>query len=229
MLPHAIVFDFDGVLVNSEPLHLRALQRVLADCGVELSDEAYYDRFLGFNDEDAIGAIGAQYGQAFAPAKVVELVTRKASLLPALLGGPDLWFPGAAERVREFAGHVPVAIASGAKRHEIELVLEAANLRDHFAVIVASLETARSKPAPDPYARAIELLQQRGLVPEGPQAAGRCVAIEDSRWGIESAVSAGLKCVAVATSYDRAELAAADLVVDGLDQLTLADLRRVVG
>lgn len=229
MLPHAIVFDFDGVLVNSEPLHFRALQQVLAERGVDLSDEAYYARFLGCNDEDALEAIGEASDRRFDPGQVAELVARKAALLTARLRSPDLWFPGAADRVRELAGQVPVAIASGAKRHEIELALDATDLRGFFPVIVASLETPRSKPAPDPYARAVELLQRRGLVPAGPNAAARCVAVEDSRWGIESARAAGLKCVAVASSYARAELAFADLVVDRIGELTLARLQRVVG
>jgi len=227
MLPHAIVFDFDGVLIDSEPLHLRALQQVLAGHGIRLSAEDYYDRFLGYNDEDALRAIGAGYGLPFDEAEILDLANRKAALLPVLLSAPDLLFPGSADRVREFAKHRPVAIASGAKRHEIELVLSAAGLREHFPVIVASLETARSKPAPDPYARAVELLQMKGLVPASPGAAAGCVAIEDSLCGIESARAAGLKCVAVASSYDRIDLAMADLVVERLDDLTLSDLARL--
>ena len=229
MLPHAIVFDFDGVLINSEPLHMRAMQQVLADRGVRLTDEAYYARYLGYNDEDAIGAIGAEYGQGFDEAEILELAARKAALLPSLLSAPGLWFGGAAECVRDLARHVPLAIASGSKRHEIELTLRAAGLRELFAVIVASLETARSKPAPDPYSRAVELLQQHGLVPAGTGSVARCVAIEDSQWGIESARAAGLRCVAVASSYGRDELTAADLVVDRIGDVTVSALERLVG
>jgi beta-phosphoglucomutase len=113
---------------------------------------------------------------------------------------------------REF----PLGIASGALRHEIEMILKRAHLDRHINFIVASGDTPNSKPAPDPYARAAAL---HGVAP------GDCVAIEDSRWGIESAKTAGLKCVGITTTYPAQELASADRVVASLDEFT-ADLIR---
>jgi beta-phosphoglucomutase-like phosphatase (HAD superfamily) len=137
-------------------------------------------------------------------------------------------FPGVADRVRPFAASVPLAIASGALPHEIELILGAAGLRDAFQVVVGAGDTPLSKPAPDPYMRAVQLLQDRGLVPRDADAATRCVAIEDSKWGIQSAKRAGLTCVGVTTSYDASELTDADLVTDSVARLSLVILRGLV-
>jgi beta-phosphoglucomutase-like phosphatase (HAD superfamily) len=123
---------------------------------------------------------------------------------------------------------VPLAIASGAKREEIDLVLRTHGLRHAFEVIVAAGETPRSKPAPDPYVRAVERLREVGALPEGGDGTSRCVAIEDSRWGLVSARHAGLRCVGITTSYTAAELDVADLVVDRLEEVTLERLNELV-
>jgi len=224
----AVVLDFDGVIADSEPLHLRAFQEVLEERGLRLSAEDYYTHFLGFNDEDAVAAIAAAAGRSFSDAEVAALVAEKAARMTALLASPEVLFPGAEAAVRALARELPLAIASGARRDEIERVLAARNLTGCFAAIVASGETPRSKPAPDPYVRALELLRARGLLPAGPDAARRSVAVEDSRWGIESARGAGLRCIAVTTSYPPAALAGADVVVEDLARVSLELLRDVV-
>jgi len=224
----AVVLDFDGVIADSEPLHLRAFQEVLEERGLRLSAEDYYTHFLGFNDEDAVAAIAAAAGRSFSGAEVAALVAEKAARMTALLASPEVLFPGAEAAVRALARELPLAIASGARRDEIERVLAARNLTGCFAAIVASGETPRSKPAPDPYVRALELLRARGLLPAGPDAARRSVAVEDSRWGIESARGAGLRCIAVTTSYPPAALAGADVVVEDLARVSLELLRDVV-
>lgn len=225
-LPAAIVLDFDGVVADSEPLHLRAFQEALADVGVRLSAADYYARYLGFDDFGVVRAIDADCRLDWSEREVRELVERKASLLPALLRSPDVLLPGVAERVREYASAVPLAIASGARRDEIELVLDATGLAAHVTLVVAAGETPRGKPAPDPYAAAIDQLRTRGLV--GDRAQARSVAVEDSGWGIASAKAAGLRCVAVTTSYEAASLGAADLVVAGLHELPLERLSALV-
>ena len=107
----------------------------------------------------------------------------------------------------------PLGIASGALRHEIESVLDRNGLRDLFQFVVASGDTPSSKPAPDPYLRAAALHRQT------PAA---CLAIEDSRWGIQSARSAGMTCIGITQTYPRAELSDADAIIDSLDELTPA-------
>jgi beta-phosphoglucomutase len=225
---HAIVFDFDGVLADSEPLHFEVYRRVLADIGIMLSADAYYARYLGFDDVGGFRAVLQDHGRQADEEAVDALVRTKADMFPAMVDGQNVLFPGVADRVRRFAAEVPLAIASGALPHEIELILNGAGLRDAFHVVVGAGDTPQSKPAPDPYVRAVSLLQERGLVPRGAGAPAHCVAIEDSKWGILSAKSAGLACVAVTTSYPAAELGDADLIVDRVDGLSLETLRTLV-
>jgi len=224
--PAAIVLDFDGVVANSEPLHLRAFQQVLSEQGVTLGASEYYARYLGFDDLGVVCAIAADRRLDWSARQVRDLIERKAALLPDLLRDPGVLLPGVADRMREYAAVVPLAIASGARREEIELVLDATGLAPHVTLVVAAGETPQGKPAPDPYVRAIDDLRARGLV--GDRAHGRSVAVEDSHWGIASAKAAGLYCVAVTTSYPAAELGDADLVVAGLHELPLGRLGALV-
>ncbi len=220
----AVIFDFDGVLANSEPLHFRAWRDTLAELDVTLSSADYYDRYLGYDDVEMIENLARDRGLGFDHKRQATLVAEKGERFIELQQGEGVLFPGAADLVRACAAHVPLAIASGALRHEIEDILAHHRLLPHFRAIVASGDTARSKPAPDPYRRAFELLQPfaAGLVPS------QCVAIEDSRWGLQSARGVGLRCVAVASSYPAAELAAdADLVVGCIADLRMEQLREV--
>lgn len=216
-----IVLDFDGVIVNSEPLHLRAYQAVLAEAGVSLSAREYYERYVGLDDVAVFGALARDRGLDGGAAHVDALVARKSSRVQALLAERAPLFPGAADRIREFAVAVPVAIASGALRREITQVLEAAGLDHLIRVIVAAGDTARGKPAPDPYTAAVQRLGDAAGVALDP---GRVVAVEDTRAGLESARTAGLRTVAVTTTYPAEALAEADLVVPDLGTLTLSRL-----
>ena len=220
----AIVFDFDGVIANSEPLHLRAFQRVLAEEGVALSSGDYYSRYLGYDDAGMFRAVARDRGIDMSGDEVAALVERKSAALQRMLNGHAVLFPGAREFVREAAAAVPIAIASGALRREIDEVIEAAGMIGLFQAIVASGDTLESKPSPAPYRLAFERLKQstgRDLEPS------RCVAIEDSRWGLESAHGAGLRLVGVMHTYDAGELAGAELVVSDLKALTLPELDRL--
>jgi beta-phosphoglucomutase len=225
----AIVFDFDGVLADSEPLHFEVFRQVLAEIGITLTPETYLDKYLGYDDVGAFHAVLRDEGRPHDHEAIAGLVAAKADRFPKLVEGRDVLFPGAAEAVRRFAAELPLAIASGALPQEIELILVGAGLRDAFQIVVGAGETPRSKPAPDPYARAVELLQQRGLIAAGPNPAAHCVAIEDSHWGIESAKAAGLKCIAVTTSYKAEELSdVADLIVPNVAALSLPQIAALV-
>ena len=208
----AIVFDFDGVLANSEPLHLRAYQDVLAEEQIALSEADYYSRYLGYDDVGVFQMIGTEHGARWQTQDIGDLVARKAQRMEALERDRSVLFPGAADAVRRAASMMPIAIASGALGDEIRRVLDRERLSDCFTAIVAAEDTPRSKPAPDPYVLAVALL--RAAV-GGDLDARDCVAIEDSRWGLESARAAGLRTVAVAQTY-QAELLAADLVLPAI-------------
>jgi len=207
----AVVFDFDGVLANSEPLHLLAYQEVFASLGVELSREEYYADYLGFDDHGVFRTLAGSKGWAVDEARILALIEEKCRVFDALIASTDVLYEEAAGCVRRLSGEFPLGIASGAFRHEIETILQRAGLDRHFGFIVASGDTAASKPSPDPYIRAAQL---HGVAPSA------CVAIEDSRWGIESARAAGLKCVGITTTYPAAELWNADRVIDALHQFS---------
>ncbi|MPY88358.1 MAG: HAD-IA family hydrolase [Luteitalea sp.] len=223
----AVIFDFDGVLANSEPLHLRVFQQVLATVGVTLSDEEYYAGYLGYSDQDALRVLARDRGLAFDEATIERLATAKTRRFRDVARDESVLFPNSAACVEQIAAAVPVAIASGALRDEIELMLEPTGLRKLFSVIVAADDTPRSKPAPDPYERAFTLLQNTGRL-EPTARPAHVVAIEDSPWGIQSARDAGLRTIGVTTSYDADRLSEAELVLPSLSAVTLPILASVV-
>lgn len=221
-----VIFDFDGVLADSEPRHLRAFQAALAPRGVQLATTEYYSRYLGFNDEGVFRAVALDQGWTLNDADLEELIRIKAERLDALVGQGETLFPGAANCVRHLATSVPIAIASGALASEIEAILAATSLRQHFSAIVASGDTPRSKPSPDPYLLAVELLRPFAIA-AGHDPHGCFVAIEDSRWGIESALGAGLRCIGVAQTYPADELGIAHAVVATIGEVELDLIRRL--
>ena len=218
----AIVFDFDGVVADSEMLHLRAYQQVLAGEGVTVSNEEYLDRYLGYDDVGVFKALSKDKGLELDDKRMQQLIDRKSERYESLAAAGDMLFPGAADFIRAAAAAVPIAIASGALTHEIEEVLERAGLSSLFPIIVGADQTQRSKPDPEPYQTAFMRLRSltgRDLQP------WRTVAIEDSKWGLVSARGADLRCVAVTNTYSAAELREdAELVVSGLNTLTLEAL-----
>jgi beta-phosphoglucomutase len=224
---HAIVFDFDGVIADSERLHLRAYQDILAPEGVALTDEDYYARYLGYDDVGVFRTLGRDRGVAIDDRRMAELVARKSARYDELAAAGAMIFPGAADFIRAAAAAVPLAIASGALTHEIEEILDRTGLRRFFPVIVGADQTEHSKPHPDPYATAFAKLRARAgahLLP------WRTVAIEDSKWGLQSARAADLRCVAVTHTYPAAELRAeAELVFAGLHDVTIDALDALVG
>jgi beta-phosphoglucomutase len=221
-----VIFDFDGVLADSEPVHLHVFQTVLDQIGITLTAEDYYAKYLGYSDRDAFIHVLRDRGREIGGAELDSLLETKTGMFPQAIGEHAL-YPGAAACIARVAAAVPVAIASGALRHEIELILDRSDLRDQFPLIVAAGETPRSKPAPDPYARAFQLLRERGKVPTDAVAAD-VVAIEDSEWGLQSARGAGLRTMAVLTSYTRDRLPSAEDVVPTIADVTIERLERLV-
>lgn len=221
----AVVFDFDGVIANSEPLHFRAYRDVLAERGLTLTEAAYYENYLGYDDVGAFRAIAEDNGTSFSEDAIAELVARKAVRLESLEKDGSVLFPGARDAIARMAAAWPVAIASGALKAEILRVLDHEDLRSHFPVIVAAEDTPASKPDPAPYLLAVQLLGQTipGLEPSA------CAAIEDSKWGLVSARRAGLRTVGITHTYPASELTdAADAVIDHLDRFTPALIANLV-
>lgn len=226
MTLQAIVFDFDGVIADSERLHLRAYQDVLTPHGLAPSDDDYYDRYLGYDDRGVLRMLMRDRDVALQDADVEKLIALKGTRYEELAAAGEMLFPGAEGFIRTAAAAVPIAIASGALTHEIEDVLTRTGLRSLFPVIVGADQTEHSKPHPEPYQTAFGRLRAHSGLPLEPW---RSVAIEDSKWGLMSARGADLRLVAVSTTYPAHELRSeAELVCSGLSALTLQQLDELV-
>jgi len=217
----AVVFDFDGVLANSEPLHLRAFQSVLSGRGVALSAQEYYEAYVGLDDETVFRQLARERGLAATDAWVAALTAEKMDVLQRLLQGASPLFPGAAGAVRAMAARVPVAVASGAVRREILQVLDGGGLTEVFTAIVAAGETELSKPAPHPYRRAVELIEVATGDALDP---ARVAAVEDSLQGLASARAAGLRTVALSTTFRPEALQGATMVLPDISAVTFERL-----
>ena len=219
----AIVFDFDGVIADSEPLHYLAFHDVLGQSGITFPEKEYYDRYLGYDDVGVFKMVAADRGLSWTTDRIAGLVQFKAAVIERLEQNTSILFPGAAAVIRRAAAVVPLGIASGALGVEIRRVLDREGLRSYFKAIVAAEDTPVSKPAPDPYRRAVALLSEAVGAPLFPP---ECVAVEDSSWGLQSAKAAGLHTVAVAQTYDGATLEA-DLVISSIDELDVGMMERL--
>ncbi len=221
----AVVFDFDGVIANSEPLHFRAYRDVLVEKGITLTEAAYYELYLGYDDLGAFKAIASDSGTLFTDDGLATLVARKAVRLEELEKSGSVLFPGAREAIVRMAEAFPIAVASGALKAEILRVLDHERLRSHFQFVVSAEDTPASKPDPAPYLLAAEKL--RTAIPD--LQAHQCVAIEDSKWGLVSARAAGMRTVAITQTYPASELVdVSDTVITHLDHFTPALLRSLV-
>ncbi len=216
----ATLFDFNGVLVDDEHVHLEAFRDVLAPLGVALTEADYVARYMGFDDRGAFAAVLADAGQPAAHARIDALVLAKKPAYMARIEGELRVFPGAAELVRRRAGGGVVGVVSGALEHEIRYCLGRMGVLEHVAFIVPAEATQRCKPDPEGY-----VLGRSALAARGADDA-RAVVLEDSLAGVQAAKAAGLRCVAVAHAYDAAALAAAgaDVVAPTLADVTDAML-----
>ena len=218
----AVLFDFDGVLVNSEPLHYRATRDALVAEGIAIDEDEYWRHLLAYDDRGAIRIALERHGIPYDAARIEAAAVRKAEAYDALLSEVP-FFPGARELARSLSRELPVAIASGALRREIEAILEAGGIRDAFTAVVGADDVSRSKPDPEPYLTAMARLAGRapGLQP------AECLVVEDSVPGILAGRAAGMKVLAVTNSYPAAKLTAAHSVVSSLAGLESAGLRRL--
>jgi HAD superfamily hydrolase (TIGR01509 family) len=227
----AVIFDCNGVIADDEPIHFELFRRVLAEEGLELSRDEYYARYLHFDDRTCFEAALRDRGRPFTPEEISARVARKAAYYRVAVADGVRIFPGARELVLSLAKRYPLAVASGARREEIALILERAGLAAHFQAVVASEDVRRAKPDPEPFLLALERLNAARGSRAGRRHSIRpdqCAVIEDSVGGVRGARAAGMRCVAVAHTYDPADLGEADLVVRSLEEITPAALERLL-
>lgn len=218
--PRAVIFDCDGVIADSEPLHLRVFQAVLAPRGITITRAEYVERYLGLDDRGVFTEVLRAHGGTRTADEIAALIAEKARRFRSVLEAEVRIYPGVTAFVRSLAG-VPLAVASGALREEVELILARAGIREAFAVVVAAEDVAAGKPDPEGFLRALAALEGKA----GAIAPDACLVVEDSTAGVEAAHRAGMRCLAVTNSYTAAQLAAAALVVPTLEGMTLERIR----
>jgi HAD superfamily hydrolase (TIGR01509 family) len=211
----ATLLDFDGVLVDSEPVHLAAFNDVLARHGIAITEAEYAKRYLSLDDAGVFRAVLSRGGRTLREDEVRALVTAKAPRFMERFAEGFRPFPGAADLIARRAARAPVGIVSGALEREIDFALTKMGARENVAFIVSAEKTLASKPDPASFLLGLSELRRIGHE-------GGAVAVEDSLGGVTAAKRAGLRCVAVSHSYSRDELllAGADAVVANLAALT---------
>ncbi|MCP9438841.1 MAG: HAD family phosphatase [Nitrospira sp.] len=219
----AVIFDFDGVIADTEPLHFEALRRTLATVGVTLTEPDYYANYLGFDDRGCI--VEALRANRIPVTESIErdLMQEKARAYLASIRDHLVIFPGVREFVQEATSAYPLAIASGALRAEIELVLEQAGIRKAFCHITSAEDVTKSKPDPEPFLHALAGLNHKR--PDAALTPDVCLVIEDSLPGIRAAKSAGMKVLAVTNTHTVQDLGEADTVTSNLHTIKLAELK----
>lgn len=215
----ATLFDFDGVLVDSEPVHLAAFNDVLAPYSIQIGESEYGERYMSLDDAGVFRAILSRGGRTLREEEVRTLVAAKNPRFMARFEEGFRVFSGAVELVKRRADRGPLAIVSGALENEIVFALEKMGVRSKVSFIVSAESSQASKPDPAPYLDAVKELAGRGVAPNA-------VVVEDSPGGVQAAKRAGLRCVAVAHSCPREDLlrVGADVVVADLASLTDAVL-----
>jgi HAD superfamily hydrolase (TIGR01509 family) len=200
-----VIFDLDGVLINSEPLHCLAFQEVLGSYGVTLTDRDYYTHYIVYSDREVLERLLPER-----PVLAAAVEAKERRYWELVEAGVPAFQDGLALLAKTDGWRV--GLATGSIRREAELALRSLGVRDRFDAIVAREDCRNGKPDPEPYLRAAEVLQLQ---------ARHCVAIEDTPGGVRSAKAAGMIAVAVTHSCSRSQLTGADLVVDDLGSVNL--------
>jgi beta-phosphoglucomutase-like phosphatase (HAD superfamily) len=202
----ALLLDYNGVIVDDEPLHCEAFLAVLGEEGIDLDRDAYWAEYLGLDDRACFRKALYADGRPLPPGEVAHLVARKADRYLALVRRSLPMVPGAGVFVREAAKQRRVAVVSGATRREIALGLERSGLAGAVSVIVTSEDVPTSKP--DPAGLRLALARLAAATP----GSWRAAVAEDSLPGLGAARALGAGCLMLTTSHPAAALASADLV-----------------
>lgn len=219
MYPSAVIFDFDGVIVDTEPIHYKVFQEILNPLGLGYSWEEYTTTYMGYDDRDAFKAAFETQRRTLDEATLHNLINKKAQIFEHVVTQGVTPYTGVIQLVRELNEHkIPLAICSGALRSDIIPILEQFSIRDLFSHIVTADDVPQSKPHPASYIQAKRLVLQSFPALEQKQ---NCIyVIEDTPAGIQSAKGAGLTVIAVTNSYTIDKLASADYCITSLSELT---------
>jgi beta-phosphoglucomutase len=225
-LLRALIFDFDGIIVDSEPIIMKLTQEMAAKEGWTVSQEEYYRDYLALDDRSIVEHLYSSHGRSIDPQRCEELVNWKSRVYEKIIENGLPTMPGAVDFVRQAAGNYLLAIASGSVRAEILHLLGKLSLRDHFRIIASADDCERSKPDPEVYLKALAGLKTLPEFKATQLLPSDCLAIEDAPGGIEAAHGAGIKCLGLAHSRSLDKLADADWVFGGFEEVNLDAIAR---
>jgi HAD superfamily hydrolase (TIGR01509 family) len=221
----AVIFDFDGVITDSEILHLRAFNRSLIPFGVEITTKDYYKEYLGFSDFDCYKLLIEKGLLKIDERQIDDIIKEKSKIFEELTKTEGRTIEGVQEFLQMLEqNNIPMAICSGSLLVEIEVMLEESNLRHFFAEIVSAEQVKKGKPHPEGFLLAVQKLNKNY---HPPITANECIVIEDSNWGLQAGKAAGMHTIAVTNSYDAEQLTIAEKIVARLNELTIDDLQQL--
>ncbi len=215
-----VLFDFNGVIADDEPVHQMMLQKVMAEEGIQISDADYQDIYLGFDDRGCFTEAYRRQERVLDADGLADLTRRKSAYYDAYIAENLVLFPNVVACVQALAAQFPLGIVSGALGQEIENICKQAGIWELFGLVIPAEDTEACKPHPEGYLKALALYNLalashgRYMAPE------QCVVIEDSVAGVAAAVAAGMRCIAVTHSYPASALSQADLIVEQVAQIT---------
>ncbi len=224
----AILFDFNGIILNDEPLHFASMRDAVAELGIALSQELYWTRYLPFDDATCLEKICSDQGVQLSEILKQEILALKIAGYERLIESNYPLFPGASGFIRASSARYPLAVASGARREEILSTLRATGLLDHFKVIVGAEDFTLGKPNPESYLLALDRLNRSLNGHHEHILPSECLVIEDSVGGVKGAVAAGMVCLAITNTYPAEKLGAAHRVVASFDEVSLESLEALL-
>jgi beta-phosphoglucomutase len=222
----ALIFDFDGIIVDTEPIHYRAFQEILQPLGLGYSWTDYVSRYMGFDDREAFREAFKAQSKSISNDELGRMISQKASVFLEIIEKGIQPYPGVVDFIRNTAGKMPLALCSGALISDITPILHQLGIADQFDVVVTADDVAASKPDPTSYVLAVQRLS--AAYPDSTIKPQNCLAIEDTPAGIESAKGAGIVVLAVTNSYPAEKLSGADHIIDSLEEVSLQDLHKIL-
>jgi beta-phosphoglucomutase len=225
----AIFFDFNGVIINDEPIQMKSYQEVLRGHDINLTEEMYYGG-LGMDDRTFLRSILAKSGKPLTDAVLDSVIEAKTAVHRDTIKDELPLFPGVLTFLKATARHFQLGLVSMANQTEVGYVFERAKLGPLFSVVVTAEDTSVCKPAPDCYVCGLtKLNEKRQRERLLPLLAAECLSIEDAPPGIESARAAGMRTLAVTNTVDEEALraAGAEVVTHSLSDWTVDAVRLV--
>jgi HAD superfamily hydrolase (TIGR01509 family) len=215
----AIIFDFDGVITDTEPVHMQAWLEVFNPLGISFDKDEYDANYLGLNDRDFLDAVGRIHNRPFPDEEKARLIPQKLKHSIGLLSTQIPVLPGVEDFIELTSKKFLLAICSGAMKEEVHFILKKIGWLKLFNPIITQEDVVRGKPDPECYKLTLRHLNER--LPVRNLSATDCLAIEDSPKGIKAAHQAGMSCLAISNSYPPDALDEAEWVVGSLEEFEM--------